>query len=84
MHVPVQLLRLCKNAILAGEEAAGQHGGDDAADELVEGGRYEDLVDVHGQRRQAQVVGQRLDGVTEGGDRRYRERVLHLSAAIIL
>ncbi len=77
VDVPVELLGLGQRAILGGEEAGGQHGRDDAADELVEGGYYDYLVNVQREGRQVEVVGPRLHGVAKGGDGRYWERIPH-------
>lgn len=77
VDVPVQLLAPGQGAILGREEAGGQHGRDDAAHELVEGGYYDHFMDVQRERGQVEIVGPWLHGVSEGGNRRYWERVLH-------
>lgn len=77
VHVPIELLGLGEGGVLGREEARGQHGRDDAAHELVEGGYYDDLVDVQRERGQVEVVGPGLDGLAEGWDGRYREGILH-------
>lgn len=46
MDVPVELLRLGQRGVPAGEDARGEHGRHDTSDELVEGGYYDDLMDV--------------------------------------
>ncbi len=76
--VPVGLLGAVVGRVELREQASREHGRDDNLDEGVEEGRTDDLVDVQGEGRHAEQIGQGLDGPAQRRDGRERERIAHV------
>ena len=78
MHIPVELGARRERGIDGGEEAGGEDGRHDRADEMVGERGEEELVDVERQRREREVASKGLDQACEERRRREREWVEHV------
>lgn len=78
MRVPADLPSVRELGIDVREEDGGEDGRNRIVDDSVQKAAGQDFMYVEGQRREAEEVGDGLDGVLDPWDRLYGERVLHL------